>query len=139
MRAFSTICACDVCPGEARGGVVMGRRVWTGASVLLLALLCISLGSLVFPFVIFRDAFLHFPFSPWQAIGMLIVSFLFVYVGLRWRGDKLIGFELMAYGAWIVLLDVWLVFRIETAVPLVLLETAMIGLLLYVGLKTGRS
>jgi hypothetical protein len=117
----------------------MGRKGWTAASVLLLGVLCISVVSLVFPFVLFRDAYLRFPFSPWQAMGMLIVSALFVCVGRGWKGDKLVGFELMAYGAWILLLDVWLIFRIETAVPLALLGAVLIGLLLVAGVKLGRS
>ncbi len=117
----------------------MGRSVWTGASVLLLALLCISVISLVFPFVVYRDAYLRFPFSPWQAIGMLLVSALSIGVGLGWKGDRLLGWELVACGVWMVLLDLWLVFKIETAVPLVLLGTVMVVLLLYLGLKTQRS
>ena len=113
----------------------MGRRVWSGASVLLFGLLCLSVVSLLFPFVIFRDAYVRFPFSPWQAIGLLIVSALSVGVGLVWKGERFIGLELMACGVWLFVLDVWLVLRIDTAAPLFLLGAVMIVLLLCVGLR----
>jgi len=109
------------------GGTILSR--------ILLSFYCLSVLSLVFPFKIYKQAYLTLPVSNIFFIGLLLAGAFFLLIGITWKGLKIIQYEMVCLALWSFLLSIWYRFRKESGTPIVLVGIAVLLFLLYMNMK----
>ena len=106
-------------------------------SILLLIFYSISVLCIVFPFMIYKDAYVRLstPIRFTFFAGAILAGLSMAYIAFTWKGLTIVRYELFAFSFWCCLLGLWFGLKIEAGLPLFLIGIMVLAALVYSVIK----